>query len=131
MLKKVLLASIAVFILWSALDFVIHGMILGATYASTAQLWRPQAEMKTWLLYLVTFIAAFTFVGIYGWLIASKGTGTALRYGLLFGLGTGISMGYGTYAFMPIPYMLALVWFVGSLVEYVAGALLAGVIIRE
>jgi hypothetical protein len=40
-------------------------------------------------------------------------------------------MGYGTYAFMPIPYMLALVWFLGTLVEYVAGALLAGVIIRE
>lgn len=131
MFKKVLLAAVAVFILWSVLDFVIHGLILGATYASTAQMWRPQGEMKTWLLYLVTFVAALAFAAIYGWLVTPKNTGTALRYGLIYGLGAGISMGYGSYAFMPIPYLMALVWFLGTVLEYTAGALLAATIIRE
>jgi hypothetical protein len=52
-------------------------------------------------------------------------------YGLLFGVAMGIGMGYGTYAVMPIPYSMALTWFLGTVVEATVGGLLAGLIVRS
>ena len=35
-------------------------------------------------------------------------------------------MGYGSYSYMPISQSLALSWFLGTVVEFVAGGLLVG-----
>ena len=35
-------------------------------------------------------------------------------------------MGYGSYVVMPIPYSMALTWFLGSLVEAVVAGLIVG-----
>ena len=107
-MKKVY-AIIAIFVGWEILDFIIHSLILGSAYAAQPQLWRPMSEMKMWLIYLVTLIFVIVFVLIYTNLIKEKSMKSALTYGLLFGFGTGISMGYGTYASMPIPHSMALV----------------------
>lgn len=131
MIKRVLVAVIVVFVAWSAMDFVIHGVILRASYAATASLWRPTSEMKTSVLYLSVFIAALAFVLIYSQFFSRKGIATGLQYGLLFGLGTGVSMGYGSYSVMPIPYHMALTWFLGTLVEAAIGGVILGAVIRE
>ena len=130
-MRKIILAVIAVFIAWSAIDFVIHGLILRASYAATAPLWRPMAEMKFLVLHIAVLIAALTFVLIYALLVSSRGISTGVRYGVLFGVGTGVSMGYGTYAVMPIPYAMAFTWFLGSVVEAVVGGLILGLLIRD
>jgi hypothetical protein len=130
-MKKTLLAILAVFITWSALDYIIHGIILSSTYASTPQLWRPMGEMKMGLMYFTTFVTATTFVYIYKRFVADKSVRTAVLYGLVLGAGMGIGMGYGTYSVMPIPYILALTWFLGSVVEYTIGGLVAGLIIKK
>ncbi|HSB69107.1 MAG TPA: hypothetical protein VLH58_08880 [Candidatus Methylomirabilis sp.] len=130
-MKRAILAVIAVFVAWSAMDFLIHGVILRSSYAATASLWRPMAEMKTGLLHLTALIAALTFVLIYGLFFSRRGISTGVRYGLLFGLGTGVSMGYGSYSVMPIPYHMALTWFLGTMVEAVVGGVILGSIIRE
>ncbi len=130
-MKRVLVAVIAIFFAWSAMDFVIHGLILRSSYAATASLWRPMSEMKTSVLYLSVFIAALTFAVIYFRFVSRKGVSTGLQYGLLFGLGTGVSMGYGSYSVMPIPYLMALTWFLGTLVEAVIGGVILGAITRE
>ena len=49
----------------------------------------------------------------------------------MFGLVSGISMGYGSYSVMPIPYFMALSWFLGSLVEMGLAGWLMGVIVKE
>jgi len=49
----------------------------------------------------------------------------------LYGAGYGISMGYGSYSFMPIPYSLALIWFLGTVVELTIGGVLLGLIVKE
>ncbi len=130
-MKRIIFAILAVFVTWSVLDFIIHGLILGSTYAAMPQLWRPRAEMKMGLMYVTTLVAAATFVYIYARFVTKKSIKTAVLYGLIFGIGTGIGMGYGTYSVMPIPYSMALVWFVGSVVEYTAGGLVAGLIIKK
>jgi hypothetical protein len=130
-MKRTILAVLAVFVSWSVLDFVIHGVILGSTYAATPQLWRPMPEMKTGLMHFTVLVVAASFVYIYARFVAEKGIKNAVLYGLVFGIGAGTGMGYGTYSFMPIPYTIALAWFLGSVVEYTVGGLVAGLIVKK
>jgi len=130
MWKKIILATIAVFVVWGILDYVIHVVILEGTYEATKELWRPQGEMKMGLMYLVTFITALVFVYIYARFVSEKNMGNAILFGLIYGAGYGISMGYGSYSFMPIPYSLALVWFLGTVVELTIGGILLGLIVK-
>ena len=130
-MKRVILAAVAVFLTWSVLDFVIHGVILASSYAATPSLWRPMQEMKMAVMYLSVLIAALCFVLVYALFFANKRISTGLRYGVLFGTGVGVSMGYGSYSVMPIPYHMALTWFLGALVEATLGGLLLGMILRK
>jgi hypothetical protein len=131
MVKKACLAVVAVFICWAVVDFVIHGILLQASYGATADLWRPMEEMKMGLMYVVTFISCLVFVLIYALLVGNKRLGTGLAYGGLFGLGAGISMGYGTYSVQPIPYVMAFSWFLGTLVEGILAGLITGAIVKD
>jgi hypothetical protein len=130
-MKRIVLAVAAVFVAWSALDFVIHGMILASSYEATARLWRPMDEMKLWVMHVAGLVTALAFVCIYALLVAKKGIGTGVKYGLLFGLGTGVAMGFGTYSFLPIPLYMAVAWFIGTLVETLVGGIIVGSIIRK
>jgi len=129
--KRVLLAGIAVFIAWEVLDFVIHNVLLKSSYEATASLWRPEAEMKMGVMVVVVLIAALCFAAIYGWLISPKSVGAGIKFGLLYGIALGVGMGYGSYAVMPLPYYLALSWFLATVAEAVVAGLLVAVIIRD
>ena len=131
MTKRNVLAIIAVFVVWQVLDFLLHGVILKSTYEATAALWRPMAEMKMGLMRVVGLVAAVCFVCLYAWLVRPKCWATGLSYGLIFGVGTGFSMGFGTYCVMPIPQSLAVGWFVGSVVNAGVAGLLVGWIVKE
>ena len=52
--KRFVLGFVAVFVASQVLGFVIHQVLLGATYASLADVWRPEAEMmaKMWMMWL-------------------------------------------------------------------------------
>ena len=129
--KRFILAVVAVFLAWSLLDIVIHQVILMGEYGASTDLWRPLAEIMIGLIYVVTLISAVVFVSIYKFLICRKELSRAIQYGLLFGVAIGIGMGYGSYAVMPLTHTIALVWFLGTVVQGgVAGALL-GLIVKE
>lgn len=130
-MKRTILSVLAVFLAWSALDFVIHGVILQSSYMATAQLWRPMNQMKMPVMYLAVLIASLSFVAVYARFFAHTGIRTGAEYGAWFGLGAGVSMGYGTYSVMPIPYAMALGWFLGTLVEGVAAGIIVGFVIRK
>ncbi len=131
MAKKVALTGVVVFLAWSALDYVIHGMILSDTYAATKDLWRPMAEMKNGVMSIVVLITAVTLVYVYATMVSQKSMSNALKYSLILGLGMAASFAYGSYAVMPIPYSLALTWFLGSLVEFAAAGAIIGLMVKE
>ena len=131
MTTKLLLAIAAVFITWSALDFIIHGILLASTYEATAELWRPMDEMNMPLMYSVTLVFTVCFVLIFALLVERRSLSAGLLYGTLFGLATGVSMGFGSYTYMPIPMTLAASWFAGVLVELIAGGAIVGVILKN
>jgi hypothetical protein len=130
-MKRTVLAVLAVFVAWSVLDVVLHVGILTSAYAASAQLWRPMPEMKMWLMHATVLIYAATFVCIYAMFITEKSVKTALNYGILFGIGSGISMGYGSYSVMPLPYVIAISWCLGRLVEAVVAGWITGVIVKK
>jgi hypothetical protein len=113
------------------MDFVIHGLVLASPYALTPELWRPMMEMKIGLMYATVLVAAASFVGIYALFIADKSVKTAMRYGLVFGIGAGMSTGFGSYSVMPLPYEIALGWCLGTVIEAVAAGWITGLIVRK
>lgn len=129
-MKSYLIAFILVFVAWFLTDFLIHGIILKSTYAATAALWRPEAEMNSGLATLVTAIAALAFTGIYGALINPKSMAAGIKFGMLYGLAAGVSMGLGSYCYTPISIGLALMWFVGTLIQMVIAGAIVGTAIK-
>lgn len=119
-MKKIIISSVVIFIVWSIIDFLIHGIYLKEAYLETAHLWRPEDEIKMILNTVVVFIAATIFTCIYALLVNRKSIKTALIYGLLYGVSAGITMGYGFYAFSPIPYTMAASWFAINIIEGLA-----------
>jgi len=131
MLKRILLATLAVFVAWQLLDYVIHGVILMGAYEDTKELWRPMEEFKFVAMYVQAILVALFFTTVYGWLIKPKSMKNALLYGFLIGLAFGTSMGYGTYSWMPIPYFMAFTWFLGTTVKFIVAGLLLGLIVKD
>ena len=132
-MKKSLIAVAAVFILWEVLDFILHQQILMSTYEETASLWRPMEEMmsKMWIMHMVVLISAAVFVYIYVRFFAEKNMGSAVKYGIVYGIAVGMGMGYGTYTVMPIPYTLAMGRFWGTVVESALAEVVLGAIVKD
>ncbi|MBU0505140.1 MAG: hypothetical protein ABII18_03350 [bacterium] len=130
-MKKQALAVLCIFVAWTVIDYVMHGMLLFEDYQATANLWRPMLEMNIGLSYAVTLVGSLVFVLIYDRFFAEKNKATALQYGFLFGLTAGMSMGFGSYAVMPIPFTMALVWFLGTLIASTIGGMFLALVIGE
>ena len=131
MVKRTIWAVIAVFIAWSILDFILHGLLLRSTYEATAHLWRPMDQLNMHVMYSVTLAFSACFVLIYGLLIGPKSLVSGIQFGALFGLATGISMGFGSYTYLPIPLTLAWSWFFGSWIEAIAAGAIVGAIMKS
>jgi hypothetical protein len=131
MVKKVILAIVAVFFALAVMDFLIHGLLLGSAYEATADLWRPMEEMNMLLMYFVTLVFSAGFVVVYAFLIGEKTLMTGLKYGVLIGLAVAFPMGFGSYTFMPIPLSLAWAWFIGGWIRVIVAGALVGAMIKE
>jgi len=129
--KRWLLALIVLFVVWSVLDFVIHGVLLKPSYEATANLWRPMNEMNMPLISFVTFVFTACFLLIYGLFVSNKSVTIGIKFGLLFGLASGVTMGFGSYSYMPIPLALAWSWFFGTLLQLVVAGGIVGVMVKE
>lgn len=124
--KKVLLGFAAAFVVFVALDYIVNNVLLVSAYEETKHLWRAQEEMK-WGVYLISMLFfSFFFAFIFSKGYENKGIVEGIRYGVYIGLMFMIPMAYGAYAFMPIPYSLALQWFLYGTIEcIIAGIVLA------
>ncbi len=130
MTKRTILAVVLVFVAWSILDFILHGLLLRSTYEATASLWRPMDQMNMPLMYFVTLVSSTCLVLIYAFLVERKSLVSGIRLGALFGLAAGISMGFGSYSTMPIPLILAWSWFLGTWIEAIVAGAIVGAVLK-
>jgi len=128
--KKVIPGFIAVYIVMSLLNFLIHNTILRDTYMTLVQtgLMRGEAAGTMWIYFVTALVVSFFFSLIFSKGYEGKGVGEGLRFGLYTGLLMATPFAYDTYASMTIPYHLALQWFLYTTIEYVIlGVIVASV----
>ena len=130
--KKLWLGTIVVFLGMSVISFLVHGVILAATYASESVkgFMRPEQEMMgmIWIYYVVYLIVSFFFTLVFSKGYEGKGIGEGIRFGFYVGVMMATPMAYASYAMYPMPYSLALQWFMYTVIQYlILGILVAAV----
>ena len=121
MSKKFWIGFVAVFVALSVTDFLIHAVILAATYQAEPMksLMRPDMMDKLWIYYVVYAFIAFFFTLIFSKGYEGKGMGEGLRFGFYVGMLMATPMAYASYAMYPMPYSLALQWFIYGVIQYI------------
>ena len=124
--KKFLLASLAVFVTLQILDYVIHSLILGSTYDSIQEIFRPDMADKMWVMMLMSAIFSLLFVFIFTKGYENKGVMEGIKFGLLIGLIVHFVGSFNQYVVYPVPYGLTWKWIIYGLIELMtAGAVVA------
>jgi hypothetical protein len=127
--KKYVLGSIVVFAAYMVFDYLVYQGILRGTYESEPlrKLWRPDIADKMWILWLVNVAWSFLFSLIY--IKGYEGRGgmmEGVRFGFWIGLFVAGPMAFAQYVVYPIPFFLAVQWFIfGTVQTVICGAALA------
>lgn len=123
-MKRFLMASLVVYVVYQILGFLIHNVILSGLYESLQNLWR--SDQRSWIIGLTGLIWAVLFTFIYTKGFEGKGVMEGVRYGLWIGLFISIPMAFNLYVVLPVPVSLALQWFIyGLLQTIICGTVLA------
>jgi hypothetical protein len=131
MAKRIVAATFAILVAWSALDYLLHGVILRRTYEATSALWRPTAGMNLVAIYVVIFVLIGCFVSAFTILVRPRTFTRGVTLGGILGLALGIASGFGTYIHMPIPLTLAWSWFVGGWIKGIVAGAIVGWLLSE
>lgn len=128
-------ASIAVFIGFGLLEFIVNGILLQDIYQKYASVWRSESEMQSmmglmWLGYAI-FAVFFTLIYTKGYEPKKPGLEQGLRFGLYVGLAFAPLQSLIWYVVLPIPGALAFYWFLAGMVEFTAVGALAGLIYKK
>lgn len=125
-----LLITIAVaFVTVWATDFLIHAVWLGTTYKETASLWRPEADLMSYMPWMLLgqFVAAAAFTMIFAACVAEK---RCLSCTMKFSACMGIFAGGGQimmYAVQPLPGSLVTKWVLTG----IAQAMVLGFVVHK
>ena len=65
MMKKLILNSLLIFVVWTVIDYLVHGYYLHEAYLATADLWRGAGEAKMGLNSVVVFAVSALLALIY------------------------------------------------------------------
>lgn len=128
--KKVWVGFAAVFVGMAVTDYLIHGVILSSMYESEPlkNLWRPDMMNKMWIFYVTYVIMSFFFTLIFSKGYEGKGIPEGVRYGLYVGFLMATPMAYASYVMYPIPYSLAMQWFIYGMVQYIILGIIVAVV---
>ena len=129
-IKKIIIASLVVFVTLQVLDFVIHGILLMSTYDSLQNVFRADMADKMWIMYLTGLIFSFLFVYIFSKGYEGKGIVEGAKYGLLIGLIVHLVGAYNQYAVYPLPYNLVMKWFVFGTIEVVIAGIVLSLVYK-
>ena len=132
---RIIVTGIILSIIYIALEYVEHGILLKNMYIQTSTIWRTEADMNQlcWLMTIGEIIFAFMFGIIYanGYEARKNGLGQGFRFGILMGLLLGPIYGLSWYVVLPIPGMLATYWIIGMFVQMIVLGIVAGLVYKS
>lgn len=117
--KKLIIGFVLVYVIFMVLDWVVSAILLAPLYQSVSHLFRPNEEMKLWVLFVSYVFFAFFFTLIFSKGYEGKGVMEGVRYGFYVALMMVLPFNYMSYATMPIPYALAFQSFLYGTAEMV------------
>jgi hypothetical protein len=128
--KTFWIGFIVIYVVYQALSFLVHGVLLEQHYAALSDVFRPRAEMDEmmWLMFISAALYLYLFCRIFVGGYEGKGVGEGVRFGLLIGLFLSIPMALDQYVVYPITPALAVLWFVSGVLSFViVGAIFAAI----
>lgn len=126
MSKKLLIGFVLVYVVFAALDTFVNAVLLAPSYESISHLFRPNEEMKLWVIYVSYVFFAFFFTFIFSKGYEGKGVLEGVRYGFYVALMMALPYNYMSYAVMPVPYSMAFQGFLYATIELIiCGVVLA------
>ena len=129
-LKRFVAGSLLVFIFIFFFEFFLHGFLLEDTYKGIPQLMRSEEEMLKRFQWIVAgeFLMSVIFCFIFAKGYENRGIGEGVRFGILVGVGFGVSEVLIQYAVHPFPNNLIVSWLIGYPIEMIlAGCIIAAV----
>jgi uncharacterized membrane protein YagU involved in acid resistance len=130
-IKRIIIASLAVFVSFQILDYIIHGVILMDTYEAMQNVWRADMESKMWIMMVTSLFFSFLFTIIFAKGYENRGILEGARYGVLIGLLMNVVGMFNQYAVYPIPFSLALQWFVFGTIEIIICGMVVALIYKS
>lgn len=130
--KRLLLAIVTVFAVLFASDWLIHGVLLKNAYQATAALWRPEAQMAQFCLWMFggQLLLSAGFCVIYTFGHQARGMMEGVRFGALVALVLW-SRDFVMYAVQPIPLYLIFYWMIGILVQLILAGIVVSLIYKK
>ncbi len=125
--KKMVLASLWVFLAFEVMDYFIHSVILSPIYTQLAYLWRQDMMSKMWLMALSTLVMSVMFAYIFIKGYENKGIAEGVRFGIVTGLFMNVIGMFGQYVMYPIPLSLVAKWFVFGMLEFIIAGIVAAI----
>jgi len=128
--SRFIAGGLAIFLIFTVCDFIIHSVILGDYYMSMTGIWRPEMMSFMWIMHLCTFIFSFLLIFIFIKGYEDRGIMEGVRFGIMmFLITTGIGAAY-QYILYPLPFALVLQWFCYGLVEFIIAGTAAALIYK-
>ncbi len=123
-MKRLLLAFVVAYVVLFATDFLIHHVWLGPDYAATQQIWRPEADMKGRMMWMIggQVLMVIAFVLLWTRWADTARVSCAFGFGLLMGAFSGV-WAIVLYVILPMPGALAAKWFFAGIVQCILIAL--------
>ena len=117
-MKRLVLAIIAGFVVIWVTDFLIHGVWMMPDYRATQSLWRPEAEMQSYMAWMLgaQLLTVITFILVWTRWADTARLGCAVGFGLLMGTFSGV-WAIVSYVILPMPGSIACKWFFAGIVQ--------------
>ena len=125
--KKWLLSSLVVFIVYWILQFIVHSVILCGMYEQTASHWLTEPEMmgRMWAMILGMLLFVILFCYIYTKGIREGGLGEGVRFGFWIGFFIAVPVYFLRWSTEALPGMLI---FLDALFMFIVLIIIGGVL---
>jgi len=125
-LKKILFTIMLVYLTQQLLNYLLHILILGSTYASLPHLWRQDVLNKIWIRLVTDLIFSIFFVYLFVRGYQNRGVKEGIRFGIIVACLYAIPIYYGQYIIYPLPSLLIVEWvFFGFITYMILGVVCA------
>jgi uncharacterized PurR-regulated membrane protein YhhQ (DUF165 family) len=128
--KRFLVASLIVYVVVQAMDFVINQVFMKSANESLKGLWRPDITSRMWMMYVIGVLVAllFTYIFIKG--REGKGITEGVRYGIIIWLFVSVPMNMSMWVLLPISHIIIFRWMLFGLLEMLVAGILVAVIYK-